>query len=354
MGQALALGRRGLGRTWPNPAVGCVIVRDGRVIARARTTDGGRPHAETAALAQCDPRGATAYVTLEPCAHVGETPACAAELARAGVARVVIGTGDPDPRTSGRGIAMLREAGVEVETACREAEARADLAGFLTRVTKGRPRVTLKLAASLDGRIATASGESRWITAAPARQLVHAWRARSDAVLVGGGTARADDPSLTVRGWHHDRQPVRVVFSRMLDLPHPSALSTTISQAPLWLCHGPDAPDEVRSLWAGAGATLIETAVTGGQLDPGPALQALGRAGLTSVFCEGGGSLAAALLDADLVDELICFTAGLAIGAEGTPMLGAMGISRLADAPCFALGESRPIGPDVLHRWTRS
>jgi diaminohydroxyphosphoribosylaminopyrimidine deaminase/5-amino-6-(5-phosphoribosylamino)uracil reductase len=208
MGLALALGRRGMGRVWPNPAVGCVIVRDGRVLGRGWTTDGGRPHAETQALAQAgDARGAVAYVTLEPCAHYGRTPPCAGALVAAGVARVVVATGDPDPRVAGRGLAILREAGIAVATGVREGEARRDHAGFLLRVTQARPFVTLKLAASLDGRIATASAESRWITGPAARTTVHAMRARHDAVMVGGGTARADDPLLTVRGMGARPQP---------------------------------------------------------------------------------------------------------------------------------------------------
>ncbi|ROU03808.1 bifunctional diaminohydroxyphosphoribosylaminopyrimidine deaminase/5-amino-6-(5-phosphoribosylamino)uracil reductase RibD [Histidinibacterium lentulum] len=354
MGAALALGRRGLGRTWPNPAVGCVLVRDGRILARARTADGGRPHAETQALTRTDARGATAYVTLEPCAHEGATPSCAAELTKAGIARAVIACRDPDPRTSGEGIARLRAANIPVTEGIRRAEAEADLAGYLLSRTRGRPRVTLKLAASLDGRIATASGESRWITAPPARRLVHALRARHDAVMVGAGTARTDDPLLTVRDIGHDRQPVRVVLSRRLDLPFPSALTATLDAAPLWLCHGPEATEEARARWSSDPRVhLLECATEGRQLSPAAVLSALGTAGLTSVFCEGGGSLAASLLEAGLVDELVCFTAGTALGAEGTPMIGALGLDSLAAAPRFTLHETRAIGPDVLHVWRR-
>jgi diaminohydroxyphosphoribosylaminopyrimidine deaminase/5-amino-6-(5-phosphoribosylamino)uracil reductase len=354
MGAALALGRRGLGRTWPNPSVGCLLVRDGRILARARTADGGRPHAETQALARTDAKGATAYVTLEPCAHEGATPSCAAELAKAGIARAVIACRDPDPRTAGAGIGRLRAAGIPVTEGVLRQEAEADLVGYLLRITSGRPRVTLKLAASLDGRIATASGESRWITAPPARRLVHALRARHDAVLVGAGTARADDPALTVRGIGHDRQPVRVVLSRRLDLPSPSALTATLDAAPLWLCHGAEAGDAARGRWsADPRIRLIECPTEGRQLAPAAVLRALGAAGLTSIFCEGGGSLAASLLEAGLVDELICFTAGTALGAEGTPMIGALGLDSLAAAPRFTLHETRAIGPDILHVWRR-
>lgn len=354
MAHALALGRRGLGRVWPNPAVGCVIVLDGRIVGRGRTADGGRPHAETQALAMAGAaaRGATAYVTLEPCAHHGQTPPCAEALIASGIARVVIGTGDPDPKVNGRGIAMLRQAGIEVSEGVLEPEARRVNAGFLSRVTRGRPYLTLKLAVSLDGRIATASGESRWITGAQARRAVHALRASHDAVMVGAGTARADDPELTVRDMGADRQPVRVIVSRNLGLPWPNRLAATISQAPVWLVHGATATGSVEARrWSDAGARLMTAEVTGGHLDPADVLETLANQGLTRVFCEGGGAFGASLLAAGCVDELVVFTAGLAIGAEGQPGLGVMGLSSLADAERFHLAEARTIGPDVMTRW---
>lgn len=356
MRHALALAARGLGRVWPNPAVGCVIVREGRVVGRGWTADGGRPHAEVRALGQAGEaaRGATAHVTLEPCAHHGQTPPCADALAAAGIARVVVATRDPDPRVNGAGIARLRQAGIEVEEGLCEAPARALNAGFFLRVGQGRPWLTLKLAASLDGRIATATGESRWITGPQARRHVHALRARHDAVMVGGGTARADDPELTVRDLGVTRQPVRIVLSRHLDLPLSGRLAATAGDAPLWLIHGEDAPPETVSAWEGLGARLIACPVgPDRQLDPAAALQALGAAGLTRVFCEGGGALAASLMGAGLVDDLAVFSAGLAIGAEGRPMLGAMGLGRLAEAPRFTLVEVRDVGGDVLSLWRR-
>ncbi|WP_240757936.1 bifunctional diaminohydroxyphosphoribosylaminopyrimidine deaminase/5-amino-6-(5-phosphoribosylamino)uracil reductase RibD [Palleronia sediminis] len=354
MAHALALGRRGLGRVWPNPAVGCVIVHDGRIIGRGWTADGGRPHAETRALQQAGAaaRGATAHVTLEPCAHHGRTPPCAEALIRAGVARVVTALEDPDPRVSGKGHAMLRAAGVEVATGCGAAIARRDQAGFLSRVTRGRPMLTLKLAATLDGRIATASGESRWITGPAARMRVHAMRASHDAVLVGGGTARADDPALTLRGFGDAPQPVRVVAARKLDLDPQGRLGTGV--APTWLCHGAEAPADRRAAWAAKGARLIELPVRGGQLDPVAMLEALGAAGLTRVLCEGGASFAAALIQADLVDRLALFSAGIAMGAEGLPALGALGLGRLADAPRFRLASVEQVGPDTLSQWDRA
>ncbi|EAQ01955.1 riboflavin biosynthesis protein RibD [Pseudooceanicola batsensis HTCC2597] len=353
---ALALGRRGLGRTWPNPSVGCVIVRDGRIVGRGWTAPGGRPHAEPQALAQAGEaaRGATAYVSLEPCAHHGKTPPCTEALIAAGIARVVAPLADTDPRVAGQGFERLRWAGIEVSTGLLGEEAARDHAGFFLRNELGRPLVTLKLASSFDGRIATATGDSRWITGAEARRAVHAMRMRHDAVMVGAGTARADDPSLTVRDMGATRQPVRIVVSRRLDLPLMSRLARTAKEVPVWLCHGPDADPALHRTWADLGARLFACDVAGGHLDPRSVLGALGEAGLTRVFCEGGGALAASLLNADLVDTLIGMTAGVAIGAEGQPALGALGLARLAEAPRFDLAEARPLGGDVMHVWERS
>ena len=353
---ALALGARGLGRVWPNPAVGCVIVRDGRVLGRGWTQDGGRPHAEAMALAQAGAaaRGATAYVSLEPCSHHGKTPPCADALIAAAVARVVVAMGDPDPRVAGRGLAALGAAGIAVTEGACATEAALAHRGFLSRVTRSRPMLTLKLATSADGRIATAAGESQWITCAPARAWVHGMRACHDAVLVGAGTARADDPSLTVRGLGITHQPVRIVLSRRLDLPHDSALMRSARDIPVWLCHGPDAPAAARASWQDAGARLIPVATgPSGQLDLAAVFAALGDVGLTRVFCEGGGMLAAGLLGADLVDDLAVITAGMVLGAEGTPAVGAMGIAALAEAPRFALVEAHALGGDVLSLWSR-
>ena len=351
MGLALALGRRGQGRTWPNPSVGCVIVRGGRVVGRGWTQDGGRPHAEAVALSQAgDAAGATAYVTLEPCAHQGRGPACAGALARAGVARVVVATDDPDPRTSGQGLALLRAAGIAVEEGVREGEARADLAGYLLRLAEGRPLVTLKLAASLDGRIATASGESRWITGAPARAWVHALRASHDAVLVGAGTVRADDPRLSARGLGERPQPVRVVLTSDLDIPREGQLARTAREVPLWLVHGPEGAARVAD-WEALGAVCL--GLPGGPRDLAGALAALGRAGLTRVLCEGGGEVAAGLLGAGLVDRLALVQAGVALGAEGRPALGRLGLARLDAAPRLRLAEVRRVGEDVVSIWER-
>lgn len=353
MTHALGMGRRGLGRCWPNPAVGCVIVADGRVVGRGWTQPGGRPHAEVVALAQAGAlaRGATAYVTLEPCAHHGKTPPCADALIAAGIARVVSAIEDPDDRVAGRGHAMLREAGVQVDTGVLADEARRDLVGFLSRIERGRPLVTLKLASSFDGRIATATGESRWITGPQARRVVHAMRASHDAVLVGAGTARADDPMLDVRDLGMPYQPVRIVMSRRLDLPLDGRLARSAGQVPLWLVHGPEASADLCAAWQGLGARLIECPAAGRQVDLGAALAALAEAGLTRIFCEGGGTLAAALLQAGLADRLVGMTAGLALGAEGTPAIGALGVDALAEAPRFHLLRHARLGADLLHEW---
>lgn len=355
MALALSLGRRGLGRTWPNPAVGCVIVKEGRVVGRGWTQPGGRPHAETEALAQAmsKARDADVYVTLEPCAHQGQTPPCAQALIEAGVGRVILATEDPDPRVSGQGCDMLRAAGIAVEVGLMADEALRDNAGFFARVELDRPFVTLKLASSFDGRIATATGESRWITGPEARRHVHGLRARHDAVMVGGGTARKDDPSLTVRDLGTTWQPARVIVSRRLDLPLMSAVARTARQVPVILCHGRDADATLMQTWHDLGASLLPCAAAGGQLDPADILRQLAGHGLTRVFCEGGSALAASLIEADLVDELVGFTAGLAVGAEGLPSVGALGLSHLEQAQRYALMRSRPIGADILHVWQR-
>ena len=352
---ALTLAARGLGNTWPNPAVGCVIVKGGIVLGRGWTQPGGRPHAEVRALLQAGAaaRGATAYVTLEPCAHHGQTPPCAEALVAAGVARVVTALTDPDPRVAGRGHAMLCAAGIAV-TEGVEAEAARNLnLGFLTRVTEGRPMVTLKLALTLDARIATASGESRWITGPEARRRVHLMRARHDAVLVGAGTARADDPDLRVRDLGIDRQPVRIVADSRLGHAADSRLGRSAGDAPVWLLHGPEAPPAARAAWAARGAEPIACATdAAGRIDIADALARLGARGLTRVFCEGGGGLAASLVGAGLADQLAVFSAGRLIGADGTPGLGPLGVTQLGAAD-WDLVRAEKIGGDLMHLWRR-
>lgn len=347
---AIALGRRGLGRVWPNPAVGCVIVREGQVLARGWTQPGGRPHAEAMALKGCDARGATAYVSLEPCAHYGKTPPCSQALIDSGVVRVVTALTDPDPRVAGRGHAMLKAAGIEVVEGVEREAARMANEGFLLRVTEGRPYVTLKLALTLDGRIATASGESRWITGPEARRMVHLMRARHDAVLVGAGTARADDPDLRVRGLGVAHQPVRIVAARGLDLDPSGRLGRSAREGPVWLLHGAGAPEARSAVWAATGTVLIALDEGFGAVEM---MRALATRGLTRVLCEGGGALAASLLRAGLVDELVVFSAGKVIGSEGRAGLGMMGLEILANAPRFDLIDVQAVGADVMLRWVR-
>ncbi|MDO5622077.1 MAG: bifunctional diaminohydroxyphosphoribosylaminopyrimidine deaminase/5-amino-6-(5-phosphoribosylamino)uracil reductase RibD [Paracoccus sp. (in: a-proteobacteria)] len=340
MAHALRLAARGLGNTWPNPAVGCVIVTQGRVVGRGWTQPGGRPHAEVVALAQAGAaaRGATAYVTLEPCAHHGKTPPCAEALIAAGVLRVVVALTDPDQRVSGRGLAMLRAAGVEVVEGVLTDAARVMQRGFLNRVTLGRPMLTLKLATSFDGRIATGGGDSQWITGPEARRHVHLLRSQHDAVMVGGGTARADLPGLNVRDLGVTHQPLRVVVAReaVPDLPEGPGYG------PLW---------RVTGQGGGGQGRVIRVAEDARGLDPLAIMQALAAEGLTRVFCEGGGQLAAALLRSGQVDELVGYSAGVVIGGDGRASVGAMSLNRLTDAPRFDLIEVQRIGPDLFHRW---
>ncbi len=355
MALALALGRRGQGQTGSNPAVGCVLVSAGRVVGRGWTQQGGRPHAERVALDQAGERaqGATAYVTLEPCAHHGVTAPCAEALIAAGVTRVVAAVQDPDPRVSGQGFAMLRAAGLAVSTGVMEAWATRDLEGFLKRITTGRARLTLKLAKSFDGRIATGTGQSVWITGPEARRVVHAMRARHDAVMVGGGTARLDDPALTVRDLGPLAQPARVVVSRRLDLPLTGQLAQTAGEVPVILCHGANADASLRRAWEARGATLITCETRDGQVDLIDVLERLADHGINSVLCEGGGTLAASLIEADLVDRLVGFDAGLSIGAEGLPSIGALGLGDLKKAPRYALRKVQRVGNDIWHEWER-
>jgi diaminohydroxyphosphoribosylaminopyrimidine deaminase/5-amino-6-(5-phosphoribosylamino)uracil reductase len=353
---ALRLGARGLGRTWPNPAVGCVIVAQNRVVGRGWTQSGGRPHAETIALAQAGEaaRGAVAYVSLEPCAHHGKTPPCCDALIAAGIARVVVPMEDPDPRVAGEGLRRLCAAGVEVIIdAALTGDAMEANAGFLTRQASGRPLVTLKLAASLDGRIATARGESRWITGPQARAEVHMMRVQNDALLIGAGTARADNPELDVRlRGLEGAGPVRVVADGGLSLPLTGRLAMTAQTQPVWLLHRPDVDRDRRDAWRGVGAQTFACATDAtGALDPLAMLHKLGDAGITRVLCEGGGKLAAALLRAGLVDRLVYFHAGLVLGREGLASIATLAEMPLNEMPRWRLVTQRRIGADLMSEW---
>lgn len=347
---ALRLAQRSLGQTAPNPAVGCVLVsRDGRVVGRGRTAKGGRPHAERAALdeAGITARGATAYVTLEPCSHHGQTPPCAEALIAAGVARVVVAVGDPDPRVNGRGMAMLREAGITVVEGVCGAEA-ADLnAGFFLKVRQGRPLVTLKIAQSLDGRTATATGESQWITGEPARAYGHLLRARHDAILIGSGTALADDPMLTCRlPGLEDRSPVRVVLDSRLKLNEWSKLAQSAQTIPTLVF-------TARADGGGALETCgVEIVRVGrdalGRPRLDEVLAALAGRGITRVLVEGGASVHASFLVHDLADRLEVFSAPMVLGGSGRPAVDTLAAFSLAEAPRFKITGRRSLGADLL------
>ena len=352
MALALALAGRGLGNVWPNPAVGCVLVRDGHIVGRGWTQPGGRPHAETEALGRAGvARGATCYTTLEPCAHHGETGPCADALVEAGIARAVVALEDPDPRVAGRGNAMLEAAGIEVARGCMEAEARALNAGFLSRVEKGRPHVTLKLASTLDGRIGTHTGDSRWITGPLARARGHLMRARHDAVMVGAASALADDPALTCRLPGLDgRSPVRVAIDGSARLPASHALIAGAVEQATWIVSTAALGGDGRhAVWREAGVEIIEVeAEADGRPALTAALEALASRGLTRVLAEGGGRLAAAMLCAGLVDRIEWFRAPGAIGGDGVPALAALGVERADDMPRFHRVSSAALGEDVL------
>ncbi|MDQ0471558.1 bifunctional diaminohydroxyphosphoribosylaminopyrimidine deaminase/5-amino-6-(5-phosphoribosylamino)uracil reductase RibD [Labrys wisconsinensis] len=358
MQMALAIGRRGLGNTWPNPAVGCVIVRDEGagpvVVARGWTQPGGRPHAETHALAQAGARarGATAYVTLEPCSHYGRTGPCADALARAGIARVVGAIRDPDPRVAGRGFAMLRAYGLAVtERVCEDAARDAHL-GHICRVTRGRPAVILKTALSADGRVAGPGGVPVRITGPEANGRVHMLRALSDVIAVGIGTALADDPLLTVRlPGLEAASPVRLVFDAGLSLPLGSRLVRSARDVPLWLFVAEDASVEAEMALAGRGAEVMRVARRDGGLDLGAALRLLAARGVTRLFVEGGPRLARSLIAADLVDVALFFTAPEPIG-EG--LCGFSPETRAALAARLPRLEKRAVGRDTMTILRRS
>lgn len=362
---ALALACRGLGNVWPNPAVGCVVVQPGRgddgdlageaagdlIVGRGWTQPGGRPHAETMALEQAGPKanGATAYVTLEPCAHHGQTPPCAEALITANIARVVMAAADPDSRVNGRGADMLRAAGIIVDWA-DSAAAEALNAGFLSTVNQGRPLVTLKLASTLDGRIALRSGESQWITGPQARARGHLLRAEHDAILVGIGTALLDDPELTCRlPGMLGRSPVRVVLDSRLRLPSDSRLARSAKSHPLWLLA---APEQNSDALAERGVEIIGVPLDGqGRIDLGTALAALSERGITRVLVEGGSGVTTAFLAAGLVDNLAWFRAPGLIGDDGLAAIGDLGVAALEKMPRFHRQRIETLGDDVLESY---
>ena len=357
---ALRLARRGLGAVWPNPAVGCVLLGGaggGAVVGRGWTQPGGRPHAETQALerAGARARGATAYVTLEPCDHYGQTPPCSAALVDAGIGRAVVAIEDPDPRVAGSGIRRLEAAGIPVTLGVASDEARDLNAGYLMRVSSGRPLVTLKTATTLDGYIAASNGDSRWITGEAARAHAHLLRADHDAIMVGSGTALADDPLLTCRlPGLIERSPVRVVLDARLRLTLVAQLVETAPRTPTWLVTREGGDAERYKLYRDKGVDVIEAPAgeTDG-VDLRWTLEALAARGLTRVLVEGGGRLAAALLRLDLVDRLAWFRTPRMMGGDGVPMAAGLGIEAASQIPRFVRTSLLALGPDVFETYRR-
>jgi len=361
MQTALSLARRGLGNVWPNPAVGCILVRedlDHRVVGRGWTQAGGRPHAETEAIRRAGDLsgGATAYVTLEPCDHDGKTPPCSQALIDASIRRCVIALEDPDKRVSGAGIKRLRDAGIEVTLGVSQDQAQQLNAGFLTRVTQGRPLFTLKTATTLDGRVATSKGQSKWITGATARAFAHGLRANHDAIMVGLGTALADDPDLTCRlPGLEDHSPIRIVADSRLRLPLHTRLVETAKTIPTLVVTTPDADGDKKKALEESGVTVIEIpADDNARPDMELLAQELGNRGLTRVLVESGGDLAATLVKRDLVDRLAWFRSPKLIGDDGRGALAAFGIDAIADAPRFTRDSISDVGADVLETYRRA
>ncbi|MEO0391916.1 MAG: bifunctional diaminohydroxyphosphoribosylaminopyrimidine deaminase/5-amino-6-(5-phosphoribosylamino)uracil reductase RibD [Pseudomonadota bacterium] len=350
MAMALSLGRRGQGRTWPNPAVGCVIVQDKIVVGQGWTQPGGRPHAETEALKQAGDRaaGATAYVTLEPCAHHGKTPPCSDALIKAGISRVVMACQDPDPRVDGRGIATLQAAGIDLTIGVGEAAAMADLNGFMMSRQEGRPAFTWKVASSLDARIALGNGDSQWITGETARRLGHGLRVTHDAILIGRGTALTDNPLLNTRlPGCSERSPVRVVLDTYVKTPLTSQLAQTAKDIPLWLVCQDQAAEASRiEAWQATGADVLALA----DMAPLTIAQALGARGVTTVLIEGGAQVAGSFMKTGLIDRVEWFRGGQVLGGDGLPALGDQALAQLSDARQYRCESIRPLGSD---RWER-
>jgi len=356
---ALALGRRGQGRTWPNPAVGAVVVKDGVIVGRGWTQPGGRPHAEPEALGRAGDaaRGATLYVTLEPCSHFGRSPPCADAVIAAGIARVVSAIEDPNPEVGGQGHARLRAAGITVDVGLCAAEAAHDHAGHFRRISDKRPQVILKLALSADDKIAAAGHKPVAITGEAARTRVHLLRAQSDAILVGIGTVLADDPLLTCRlPGMAVRSPVRVVLDRALRTPGTSRLVHSARETPLWVMTSDfaDAPAAMKLGAAGAQVIGVATTTAPPGLDLLAALHALSGKGITRLMVEGGAKVASSFVAAGLVDEIWLLRGPDAIGADGVPALGALPLTVITQSQAFKVRASETLGKDTLTIYERA
>jgi len=348
MREALSLAERRLGLTTPNPSVGCVVVRDGKVVARGATAVGGRPHGETEALVAAGrkARGATAYVSFEPCAHVGQTPPCASALVEAGLKRVVVACLDPDPRVKGRGIAILKRAGISVTTGVLEEAAKQLNEGFITRVTRGRPAGILKLAMSLDGRIAAANGDSKWISSPPSRELVHRWRRECDAVMVGAGTVIADNPRLTCRV-AGGRDPVRVIIDARLRTAPTARVYRERSKAGAIVVTTNANLTRARQKYAHAGVEVISVNARAGELALAELMRKFGQRGWSNVLIEGGAKLAGSALNAGIVDRVAFFVAPKILGA-GLPAIETRDARRVSEASPLFDFTARRVGDDWL------
>jgi diaminohydroxyphosphoribosylaminopyrimidine deaminase / 5-amino-6-(5-phosphoribosylamino)uracil reductase len=350
MALALALGRRGLGRTWPNPAVGAVIVKDGVIVGRGWTQPGGRPHAEIEALRRADEaaRGATLYVTLEPCSHYGKSPPCADAIIAGGVSRVVSALEDPNPEVAGAGHARLRAAGIAVGIGIGAEEARHDHAGHIRRMRDGRPHVILKLAVSADGKAGAPGRKPLAITGEAARERVHLLRAQSDAIMVGIGTALADDPMLTCRLPGMEKySPVRVVLDSALRLPPASRLARSARDVPVWVVTGAEASRAAEDALLREGVTVLRAAQSDGRLDLAAVLKLMGARGVTRLMAEGGPTLAAALLAGDLIDEAVLFQSSKVVGTDGVDALDGLPLTALTQSPRLKCVMSEPVGADT-------
>jgi diaminohydroxyphosphoribosylaminopyrimidine deaminase / 5-amino-6-(5-phosphoribosylamino)uracil reductase len=355
---ALTLGRRGLGRTWPNPAVGAVVVKDGVIVGRGWTQAGGRPHAEPEALKRAGEaaRGATLYVTLEPCSHFGKSPPCADAIIAAGISRVVAAIEDPNPEVAGNGFAKLRAAGISVDVGLFAAEAAHDHAGHIRRIHDKRPHVILKLAVSSDDKIAAAGGKPVAITGEAARTRVHLLRAQSDAILVGIGTVLADDPILTCRlPGMGARSPVRVVLDRALRIPGNSRLVHSARQTPLWVVTSELAEAPAAMKLGAAGAQVVRVAPTAAAgLDLPAVLHALAERGITRLMVEGGSRVASSFVAAGLVDEIWLLRGREAIGTGGVAALDALPLGAITQSPTFKVRASETLGKDMLTIYERA
>jgi len=354
---ALTLGRRGLGRTWPNPAVGAVVVKDGVIVGRGWTQPGGRPHAEPEALRRAGEaaRGATLYVTLEPCSHVGKSPPCADAVIAAGIVRVVVAIEDPNPLVAGQGHAKLRAAGIAVDVGLGADEAARDHAGHFRRVRDKRPHVILKLAVSADDKIAAVGHKPVAITGEAAKTRVHLLRAQCDAILVGIGTVLADDPMLTCRlPGMAARSPVRLVLDRALRVPGNSRLVHSARQTPLWLMASELAEAPAATKLTAAGAQVIRLPPTAAQrLDLPAVLRALSERGITRLMVEGGSRVASSFVATGLVDEIWLLRGGDAIGADGIAALHALPLTAITQSPYFCVRASETLDKDSLTVYER-